>query len=285
MKKPMRCVLPVACLLASLLPAAWGGEPTDSAVSERPNIIVMLCDDLGRGDLSCYGHEIISTPNLDGLAAGGIRFTDCYSAAPVCSSARAGLFTGRNPNRAGIYDWIGGGPVHLRRTEVTLPRLLQQAGYATMLSGKWHLNGRFNKPNVQPTPGDHGFDYWFATSNNANPNHRNPRNFVRNGEPVGPTKGHSSSVVVSEVLDWLDHRDSKEKPFATFLTFHEPHAPIASPADLVKKLKKFETIPGQADYWANVEQVDRAVGELLAGLAERKLRGKHADYLHLGQRP
>ena len=129
------------------------------SAAERPNMIVILCDDLGHGDLSCYGHPIIKTPNLDNLAATGLRFTDCYAAAAVCSPSRAGLFTGRNPNRAGIYDWIGGGPVHLRKSETTVAELLQTAGYTTMLSGKWHLNGHFNQPEKQPTPGDHGFDY------------------------------------------------------------------------------------------------------------------------------
>lgn len=241
-----------------------------SIAQERPNFVVILCDDLGRGDLSTYGHPIIKTPHLDSLAKEGIKFTDCYSSAPVCSPSRAGLFTGRNPNRAGIYDWIASGPVHLRESEITLPSLLKSAGYQTMLSGKWHLNGRFNRPEEQPTPAEHGFDYWFATHNNASPNHKNPRNFVRNGKPVGPTDGYSSSVVVEEALNWLD-TTKKGAPFAAFLTFHEPHSPIASPPDLVAEYKKHETIPGQADYWANVAQVDRAVGELLEGLDKRKL--------------
>ena len=238
--------------------------------ASRPNIIVILCDDLGHGDLSCYGHPIIKTPNLDRLASSGIRFTDCYASSPVCSPSRAGLFTGRNPNRAGIYDWVSGGLVHLREQEITLPKLLKSVGYNTILAGKWHLNGKFNRPAEQPTPGDHGFDHWFATHNNASPNHRNPRNFVRNGIPVGPTQGYSSSIVVGETLHWLDVRD-EDGPFACFLTFHEPHAPIASPPELVKEYKEHETIPGQAEYWANVTQIDRAVGELIEGLDQRKV--------------
>jgi len=242
------------------------------SAAERPNMIVILCDDLGHGDLSCYGHPIIKTPNLDNLAATGLRFTDCYAAAAVCSPSRAGLFTGRNPNRAGIYDWIGGGPVHLRKSETTVAELLKTAGYTTMLSGKWHLNGHFNQPEKQPTPGDHGFDYWFATANNASPSHNNPKNFIRNGKKVGPIEGYSSSIVVKEALGWMKNRKAKDKPFAVFLTFHEPHQPIASPPDLVAKYKPFETIPGQATYWANVAQVDRAVGKLLKGLDDQKIR-------------
>ena len=265
--EPCRSMLILALLLASACPAL----SANADAPRRPNIVVMMCDDLGYGDLSCYGHEIIHTPNLDQLAAEGIRFTDGYAAAPVCSPSRAGLFTGRNPYRAGIYDWIPSGDVHLRDQEITFPELLQEAGYETMLAGKWHLNGRFNQPDRQPTPGDQGFDHWFATHNNATPNHRNPVNFVRNGDNVGKMEGHSSSIVVRETLSWLNSRSS-EHPFLCVLTFHEPHTPVASPEDLVAKYEPYETIPGQAIYWANVAQVDRAVGELMDGLQQR------ADY-------
>ncbi len=242
-----------------------------NATSSRPNIVVILCDDLGYGDLSCYGHAIIRTPNLDRLACAGIQFTDGYAAAPVCSPSRAGMLTGRNPNRAGIYDWIPGGSMHLRESEVTFPALLKKAGYDTMLAGKWHLNGRFNRPEQQPTPGDHGFDHWFATANNASPNHRNPRNFVRNGESVGKTEGYSSSLVVKETLNWLDSRRDRTKPFLSVLTFHEPHTPVASPEELVEEYRPQQEIPGQAVYWANVAQIDRAVGAFVEGLKSRHL--------------
>jgi len=89
-------LLPI--LLASSI--AWSQDPP------RPNIVVLLCDDLGYGDLGCYGHPAIETPHLDRLAESGIRFTSCYSSAPVCSPSRVGLLTGRSPNRAGVYDWI-----------------------------------------------------------------------------------------------------------------------------------------------------------------------------------
>src|SRR5690606_2388220 len=82
------------------------GFELKASADTRPNIIVLLCDDLGYGDLQCYGHPHIKTPNLDQLAASGIRLTDFYAAAPVCSASRVGLLTGRSPNRAGVYDWI-----------------------------------------------------------------------------------------------------------------------------------------------------------------------------------
>ena len=99
---------------------------------------------------------ISAVPNLDKLAGEGIRFTACYSASPVCSPSRAGLMTGRCPSRAGIYDWISAGhPMHLRKEELTLARLLKNSGYSTCHVGKWHLNGRFNSPE-QPQPGERG---------------------------------------------------------------------------------------------------------------------------------
>jgi len=267
------CALMTGSLWVSGCSTAKTVSTDKKSFSSRPNIVVILCDDLGYGDLSCYGHPIIRTPNLDGLASSGIQFTDGYAAAPVCSPSRAGMLTGRNPNRAGIYDWIpgGDGPMHLRRSEVTFPGLLKAAGYDTMLAGKWHLNGQFNLPEQQPTPGDHGFDHWFATENNASPSHRNPRNFVRNGESVGETEGYSSSLVVKETLNWLDSRKDKTKPFLSVLTFHEPHTPVASPDDLVEKYRAQEEIYGQAIYWANVAQVDRAVGAFMKGLKSRDL--------------
>ena len=128
------------------------------STDERPNIVVILCDDLGYGDLQCYGHPTIQTPHLDALAAGGIRFTDFYSAAPVCSPSRVGLLTGRSPNRAGVYDWIPPSSrpradareqVHMRASEVTIAKLLREAGYATCMAGKWHCNSQFNSSRTQ----------------------------------------------------------------------------------------------------------------------------------------
>jgi arylsulfatase A len=253
--------------------------PAAAQGASRPNFLVILCDDLGWGDLACQGHPHIRTPHLDRLAKEGARYTSCYSTSPVCSPSRVGLLTGRNPNRAGVYDWIpnagqvqiaGKGSrhlVHLRRDEITLPKLLKQAGYATALSGKWHCNARFNHP-AQPQPDDAGFDHWFATQNNAAPTHENPVNYVRNGQPVGPLEGYSCDLAAREAIGWLERQraENPAQPFFLYVAFHEPHERIASPPDLVASYRGKARNENEAQYFANVENLDGAVGELLAAL-------------------
>lgn len=233
--------------------------------SPRPNLLVILCDDLGYGDLACYGHPHIKTPNLDRLAGQGVRLTACYAAAPVCSSSRAGLLTGRNPNRSGIYDWLPSGiDVHLKTDEPTIPRLLKTAGYQTAMVGKWHLNGRFNS-DAQPQPSDYGFDHWMATQNNAAPSHKHPQNFVRNGRPVGKLERFSCQAVADEAIDWLQAADGQQ-PFYLHVCFHEPHEPVASPPDLVAQYRAVARDEDEAQYFANVANMDAAVGRILEAL-------------------
>ena len=237
----------------------------------RPNFVVILCDDLGYGDLGCYGHPHIKTPHLDQLAKRGMRLTSCYAAAPVCSPSRAGMLTGRTPNRSGVYNWIPGNHVmHLRKDEVTVAMMLKEAGYDTAHVGKWHCNGKFNSP-AQPQPGDHGFNHWFATQNNAAPSHRNPRNFVRNGKAVGPMEGYACQLVADEGVEWLRNGRDKEKPFFLFTCFHEPHEPVASPDKMIAGYAKVAKNKLEAEYFANVENMDAAVGKLMAALDELKL--------------
>jgi len=240
--------------------------PADAAPKKRPSFVVILCDDLGYGDLSCFGHPHIRTPNLDRLAERGIRLTSCYSSAPVCSSSRAGLLTGRTPSRVGVYDWIPNNHVvHLRKEEVTVAALLRRAGYSTAHVGKWHCNGKFNQA-AQPQPGDHGFEHWYSTQNNASPTHENPNNFVRNGKPIGPQKGFSCQLVADESIRWLEEGRDKDKPFFLFTCFHEPHEPVASPRDLVDSYKKVARNEDEAQYFANVTNMDKAVGRILRKL-------------------
>lgn len=241
---------------------------TELRADDRPNIVVILCDDLGYGDLECYGHPSIKTPNINKLAKEGVRFTDFYSAAPVCSASRVGLMTGRSPNRAGVYDWIPDGKdIHMRSSEVTIPQLLKKAGYATCMSGKWHCNGKFNSTQ-QPQPGDAGFDHWFGTQNNASPSHEDPSNFVRNGKDVGPLKGFSCQLVMDEALSWLkgSQQNDPQQPFFMYISFHEPHEPVASPKAMVESYRSVAKDDDEAQYFANVANLDLVVGKLMATL-------------------
>ncbi len=262
----MRKHLGIALLLPLLAPAAAFGQ-TAQKKPDRPNIVILLCDDLGYGDLACYGHPTIRTPNLDKLAKQGVQFTEFYSASPVCSPSRAGLLTGRCPTRSGVYTRINpNNPMHLPASEATLATLLRRAGYRTAHVGKWHLNGMFNSAK-QPQPGDHGFDHWFSTQNNAAPTHENPKNFVRNGKAVGPLKGFSCQLVADEAITWLKAGGAGPQPFFLFACFHEPHEKVASPADLVASYPKARN-QDEAQYFANVTNIDRAVGRILAALDE-----------------
>ena len=179
----------------------------DATAAKRPNVVFLLADDLGWKDIGCYGGPV-KTPALDALAAKGIRFTDFHSGAAVCSTSRATILTGRHHIRAGLYSWIMNHiqHSHLLEREITLAEILQAHGYTTAHMGKWHLgtsSGKLKKPTLN----DHGFDYWFATANNANPSHLNPVNFVRNGKRLGQLKGYACQLVVDEAIHWLEkHR-------------------------------------------------------------------------------
>ncbi len=259
-------------LVLFLVTASFAAEKVvQTAAKKRPNIMVVLCDDLGYGDLACYGHPVIKSPHIDRFAKEGLKLTSCYSAHPNCSPSRAGLMTGRTPFRVGIYNWIPMlSPMHVRKREITIATLLRQAGYATCHTGKWHLNGRFNMVG-QPQPSDHGFDHWFATQNNALPTHKNPFNFVRNGKPVGKQEGYAAQLVADEAQHWLTDLRDKEKPFFMFVCFHEPHEPIAS-AERFRKLytaPKNSTLPA---HHGNVTQMDDAFGRILKTLDDQKLR-------------
>lgn len=233
------------------------------------NVVLFLADDLGWGDLACYGHPRIQTPNLDAFANQGVRLTHCYAASAVCSPSRSALLTGRTPHRNGVYTWIAGGSeVHLRTSEITLPKILKEAGYATAHMGKWHLNGKFNDPS-QPQPNDHGYEHWMATQNNAAPSHKNPTNFVKDGTPVGPLQGFSAPLVVAEAVDWLTHQRDKAKPFFLAVWTHEPHLPIES--DPAFQTPYADLPPDFQQHHGNVSQLDDAFGKLMKTLDEEGL--------------
>jgi arylsulfatase A len=237
------------------------------SADRRPNVVVLLSDDLGWQDIGCYGGPI-RTPTLNKLAAEGVRFTDFHAGAAVCSPSRATLLTGRQHLRTGIYSWIHDFEQnsHLLEREVTLAEVLRRQGYETVHLGKWHLGMPTpQKPN-KPTPSDHGFDYWFATANNAQPSHKAPVNFIRNGTPVGKTDGYACQVVVDEAVSWLDEARDRDKPFFLNVWFHEPHAPIAAPDEIVSRYGKLND--PAAIYSGTIDNTDQAIARLLEKLKQ-----------------
>lgn len=245
------------------------GCTTKQGSEKLPNIILIVADDLGYNDLSCYRaannnqSELASTsetPHIDKLAKDGIRFTNFYSGAAVCSPSRAALLTGRNKTRLGIYNWIPADtPMHLKSAETTIAEMLKEKNYATAHFGKWHLTSE-NMP--QPEPLDQGYDYAFWTHNNAIPSHKNPNNFIRNREETGILEGYSCQLVVSEARKWLDSQQNTDTPFYINLWFHEPHSKEAAPDSLKAKHQRNKA------YYGCIENMDYAVGHLVEYLQE-----------------
>ena len=242
-------------------------SPENKKQKRNPNIIILLADDLGYGDLGCYGGAA-ATPHLDQLATEGIRFTDFHSAAPNCSPSRAGMLTGRMPSKLGIYNYLPlGHPMHLRAEEITIAEIAQQKNYATAHFGKWHVSTLSADRDVsQPQPADQGFDYSLGTSNNAIPSHLNPTNFIRNGSKVGDMPGYSCQIIVDEALAWMTSLKADDH-FLMYLAFHEPHKKVASPPELVQKYSDHPK--PDAEYLANVENMDMAIGRVLKQLAKQ----------------
>ncbi|WP_339925604.1 sulfatase [uncultured Cyclobacterium sp.] len=254
----------ISLLIIVLLP--FGGVIAQN--KQLPNIVLLLADDLGYRDLSCYGSTQVNTPNLDNLAAKGMRFTDFYAGSAVCSPSRAALMTGRSSVRAGIYSWIHTShKMHLVEKEFTTAELLKQAGYATAHIGKWHLGYDLEESSGPgPNPGDQGFDHWIATGNNAIPSHHNPENFVRNGLALGEVKGYSSHFLADEAIGWLEDRP-KDKPFFINLWFHEPHQKVAAPDGYLEKHQD-TNLPA---YYGSIENMDAAIGRVLTELEKQGL--------------
>ncbi|AQS39134.1 arylsulfatase A family protein [Shewanella psychrophila] len=262
---------------------------------EQPNLVIFYVDDLGYGDLANYGHPILKTPNIDKLAAAGIKYTQYYSPAPLCSPSRAGMLTGRTPYRTGIRSWIPHGKnIHLGENEITIANILQDKGYDTAIMGKVHLNGGIEMKD-HPQVDDMGFEYSFIIPGafadnqkvkNAKPQNgfRNgklyPDNFWRNGKAVGTTSKFSAELVTDEVVGYLDKQKGKQ-PFFLYIPYSEVHTPIASPdrilnmysdyrSDFAKKNPDafyfdWKNLPyrGQGEYYANVTFMDEQLGRVV----------------------
>ena len=249
-------------LCFSMLAAFASAEEKQS----KPNVVILLADDLGSKDLGCYSGPV-KTPVLDTLAARGVKFTDFHAGAAVCSPSRATLLTGRQNLRTGIYSVLQDHmhDMHLLEREVTIAEVLQQAGYGTAHFGKWHVgmtSGKRKKPTLQ----QHGFDYWFGISNGANPSHKDPTNFMRNGKRVGPLKGYSCQLIVDDAIRWLDEKKNPDQPFFMNMWFNEPHSKLAAPDEITSIYGDLKD--EAAIYSATVDNTDRAIGRLVAKLKE-----------------
>lgn len=263
----------------------------EGQTKQKPNFIQILTDDQGYGDLACFGHPVIWSPNIDGLAKEGIKFSNCYSAHATSSPSRAAILTGRTPFRNGVYRWIPAKHFcHLRNSEVTIAQLLRDNGYNTAHFGKWHLsqykeqhikgtkqycNFEFDFNEEQPSLKDYGYDYYFATGNVARPDHKNPENFFLNGEALGKLEGYSAQLVAQQFSKWLKHRKNKDKPFFVTIWFNEPHGPVNSAPRFMAHYKRIKD-KSLAQYYANVSQIDNAVGLITQALKET---GEYDDTL------
>jgi arylsulfatase A len=285
MNKSLLILCLALCASASLRENSPAAKPPLDATS-RCNVVFLLADDMGYGDLACFGSPVIQSPNLDHLASQGVKLNQCYAASSNCSPSRTGMLTGRSPYRVGMYDFARFKPLHIPKEETTVAELLQNAGYQTMFAGKWHCSGDFNS-GTQPYPGDHGFDHWLANATNFG---KDPKTFLRNGKPAGPIEGWMSELVVNETIDWLDERNPDE-PFFTCLWFSEPHTPVLAAdefralypedeiASHVEKLassggpqvKRKDNLRDPDLYFGCVSMLDHHIGRLMKYLDENGL--------------
>jgi arylsulfatase A len=248
-------------LAASLQPA--------NAVTETPNIIILFADDLGYGDLSCYGHPVIRTPNLDAMAREGIRLTSFYTAAPSCTPSRAALLTGRYPQRCGLPRVLGPqDTMGLPDSEITLAQLLKQKNYQTMAIGKWHLGHAENR--FLPTA--KGFDSYYGLlySNDMQPpwvQTDKPLQLYRNTEPIEhPVQQETlTERYTEEAVHFI--KNHSHQPFFLYLAYTMPHLPL-------HVSEKFRGRSRAGLYGDVIETIDWSVGEISRTLAEEDLSDK-----------
>ncbi len=239
----------------------WAATDDGSAEKQRPNFVILFADDLGYGDLSCYGHPTICTPNLDQLASEGMRFTQFYAAASVCTPSRAALMTGRLPIRSGMcHDECRVlFPMHtqgLPHEEITLAELLKQEGYATACIGKWHLGHRKGY-----LPVSQGFDSYFGIPYS---NDMKPCVLMRDEEVIErPVEQKTlTKRYTQEALDFI-HKN-RERPFFLYLPYTFPHVPLHAS-------EKFAGRSRRGLYGDVVEELDWSVGRIVALLRELEL--------------
>ena len=279
-----RTVKSLLALLTTILFGISVPMNAASAAERPPNVVLIVADDLGAMDLGCYGSKFHRTPNLDKLAAAGMRFTHSYSACPVCSPTRVSILTGQYPQRWQVTDWLPGRPdqpahklnrpmlrQHLPLEAVTIAEVLKPAGYASASIGKWHLGGEGFEPTRQ------GFDVNIAGDAAGTP----LSYFAPYGKADGKKMPGLSEAPAGEYLpDRLTTEAEKfieqhrEKPFFVYLPHFSPHTPLTAKPDIVKKYPEANSFHGQQNnpvYAAMLESLDESVGRIVAKLDELKL--------------
>lgn len=263
--------------LASRLLLAWVLlVPVAVAALPPPNIVVILADDLGRGDYSAFGTKDIRTPNIDRLCREGMTFDNFYANSCACSPTRAALLTGCHPDRVGVpgvirfhadnsWGWLSPGAT-------LLPELLKRAGYHTAIVGKWHLG--LDSPN---TPTERGFDFFHGFLGDMMDDYwthrRHEQNFMRRNREVVDPKGHATDLFTEWACDYLAERAESCKPFFLYLAYNAPHDPIQPPPDWLSTVQRREPAsdPQRQKLVALIEHLDAGIGKVLDTLDRLKL--------------
>ena len=240
---------------------------------QKPNIIMILVDDMGWGEVGVYGSRYCQTPNLDNLAKEGLRFTSFYANSTVCSPTRAALMTGRYPDLVGVPGVIRGNKEnswgYFSPQATTLPQVLKTAGYQTAMVGKWHLGLEpENHPNRRGFTHFHGFledmmdDYYTHL--------REGKDWMRlNGQVVHP-QGHATDLFTQWAVDYLNTQKKKSQPFFLYLAYNAPHFPVQPPQEWLEKVKKRNPNLSEkrAKLTALIEHLDDSIGKVLETLRQ-----------------
>ena len=257
-------------LALGALPAA--ARPADVRQGQ-PNILIILADDLGYGDLSCMGAPDIKTPHIDALMSAGMRFDHFYANSPVCSPTRAALLTGRYPDLAGVPGVIrthrDNSWGHLREDIDLLPAVLGRGGYHTALVGKWHLG--LESPN---TPNERGFDHFHGFLGDMMDDYYTHRrhgiNYLRHNADVIEVEGHATDLFTQWSVDYITQQQVEEAPFFLYLAYNAPHSPIEPPEDWLKKVQARDPAIAEprAKLAALVEHMDDGIGQVIQSLKD-----------------
>ena len=265
----------IVATAAALLPIGAETRALCEEADRAPNIILILADDLGWAELGCYGNQFNETPQLDKLATEGMRFTDAYAAAPVCSPYRVSLIAGQYPARVGITDYLRpSDPKHLSTEHVTVAEMFKAAGYATGMIGKWHLTGYAHHRAQEVPPTEHGFDEAICSEKRGigGGSYFHPYHFNPDIERRLPDEFLVDRVNL-EAVDFIERH--KDRPFFLYVSHYAVHTRMAGRPDLVAKYEK-KPGAGQGNrapknnphLAAQLESIDQGVGMVVGKLAE-----------------